>query len=220
LKVQRRANQYERRDHDLGQSLPDIDRRDLVRGLSSSFRTDELLALISAILPSRPAGGSQMQVTFWAPGRFQRRAGTTLAGGPICVEVRCGIEIIIFDAGTGIRPLGLALMKEFPDRPLTIHLFISHTHWDHIQGFPYFMPAYLPATTIHIYGSQGQGRPLERILRGQMDTDYFPVALGDMKSILHVHEFGVSVSNRRGHRCGHVSKPSRHDPRLPPYPRG
>jgi phosphoribosyl 1,2-cyclic phosphodiesterase len=99
------------------------------------------------------------------------------------------MEIIIFDAGTGIRPLGLALTKEFPNRPLTIHLFISHTHWDHIQGFPFFMPAFLPTTTLHIYGSQGQGRPLERILRGQMDADYFPVALGDMKSILHVHEF-------------------------------
>ena len=133
-----------------------------------------------------------MQITFWgtrgsiaAPG-----PGTTAYGGNTsCVEVRCGTELIIFDAGTGIRPLGLALMKEFAGQPLTIHLFISHTHWDHIQGFPFFMPAYLPTTTIHIYGSQGQGRPLEKILRGQMDSDYFPVALGDMNSILHVHEF-------------------------------
>ena len=133
-----------------------------------------------------------MHITFWGtrgsiatPG-----PGTTIYGGNTsCVEVRCGMEIIIFDAGTGIRPLGLALMKEFPNRPLTIHLFISHTHWDHIQGFPFFMPAFLPTTTLHIYGSQGQGRPLERILRGQMDADYFPVALGDMKSIIHVHEF-------------------------------
>jgi phosphoribosyl 1,2-cyclic phosphodiesterase len=99
------------------------------------------------------------------------------------------MEIIIFDAGTGIRALGQALMREFRDQPLTIHLFISHTHWDHIQGFPFFMPAFLPTTTLHIYGSRGQGRPLDRILRGQMDADYFPVALGDMKSILHVHEF-------------------------------
>jgi phosphoribosyl 1,2-cyclic phosphodiesterase len=133
-----------------------------------------------------------MQITFWGTRGSIPTPGpetTTYGGNTCCVEVRCGIEIIIFDAGTGIRALGLALMKEFPEQPLTIHLFISHTHWDHIQGFPYFMPAYLPATTIHIYGSQGQGRPLERILRGQMDTDYFPVALGDMKSILHVHEF-------------------------------
>ena len=133
-----------------------------------------------------------MQVTFWGtrgsiatPG-----AGTTTYGGNTsCVELRCGTDIFIFDAGTGVRPLGLKLMKEFVDRPLTVHLFISHTHWDHIQGYPFFRPAYLPATTIHIYGSGGQGRPLEKVLRGQMDADYFPVALGDMKSTVHVHEF-------------------------------
>jgi phosphoribosyl 1,2-cyclic phosphodiesterase len=133
-----------------------------------------------------------MRITFWgtrgaiaAPG-----PGTTIYGGnTACVEVRCGSEIIVFDAGTGIRALGLALMQEFPGQPLTIHLFVSHTHWDHIQGFPFFMPAYLPTTTIHVYGSHGQGRPLERVLRGQMDTDYFPVALGDMTSTLQVHEF-------------------------------
>ena len=133
-----------------------------------------------------------MKVTFWGtrgsiatPG-----AGTTKYGGNTsCVEVRCGTDIFIFDAGTGVRPLGLKLMKEFVDRPLTVHLFISHTHWDHIQGYPFFRPAYLPATTVHIYGSGGQGRPLEKVLRGQMDADYFPVALGDMKSTVHVHEF-------------------------------
>ncbi|HZM43980.1 MAG TPA: MBL fold metallo-hydrolase [Burkholderiales bacterium] len=133
-----------------------------------------------------------MRVTFWGtrgsiatPG-----AGTTTYGGNTsCVEVRCGTDILIFDAGTGIRPLGLALAQEFKGRPLTLHLFISHTHWDHIQGFPFFTPAYLPTTTIHIYGSGGAGRPLEKVLRGQMDADYFPVALGDMSSTLNVHEF-------------------------------
>lgn len=133
-----------------------------------------------------------MRVTFWgtrgsiaAPGP----ATTTYGGNTSCVEVRCGTDILIFDAGTGIRPLGLDLMQEFADRPLTIHLFISHTHWDHMQGFPFFLPAYSPATTIHIYGPTGQGRPLEKVIRGQLDSDYFPVALGDMKSALQVHEF-------------------------------
>jgi phosphoribosyl 1,2-cyclic phosphodiesterase len=133
-----------------------------------------------------------MQIRFWGTRGSIAAPGpetTTYGGNTSCVEVRCGTQIIIFDAGTGIRALGLSLMKEFAGRPLTIHLFISHTHWDHIQGFPFFLPAYLPTTTIHIYGSQGQGRPLEKVLRGQMDTDYFPVALGDMNSILHVHEF-------------------------------
>src|SRR6202795_5163234 len=124
-----------------------------------------------------------MQITFWGtrgsiatPG-----AGTTIYGGNTsCVEVRCGMEIIVFDAGTGIRPLGLALMQEFRDRPLTVHLFVSHTHWDHIQGFPFFVPAYSPGTTLHIYGSVGRGQSLKGVLSGQMQSDYFPVSLGDL----------------------------------------
>ena len=105
------------------------------------------------------------------------------------MELRCGGDILIFDAGTGIRELGQALLKEFEGRPLTVHLFVSHTHWDHIQGFPFFMPAYQPTTTIHVYGTSGQGRPLEKLLRGQMDPDYFPVAFGDMGATLRVHEY-------------------------------
>ena len=130
-------------------------------------------------------------MTFWgtrgsiaAPG-----PGTLVYGGNTSsVEIRCGDDILIFDAGTGIRPLGLALMEEFRDRPMTLHLFVSHTHWDHIQGFPFFVPAYAPSATIHLYGSAGQGPSLERLLRGQMNPDYFPVALGDLRSTLHLHE--------------------------------
>ena len=133
-----------------------------------------------------------MRVTFWGTrGSIATPGKDTLiyGGNTSCVEVRCGTDIFVFDAGTGIRPLGLALMKEFGEQPLTIHLFLSHTHWDHIQGYPFFLPAYLPTTTVHLYGSTGQGRPLEKVIRGQMDADYFPVALGDMNSALHVHEF-------------------------------
>jgi phosphoribosyl 1,2-cyclic phosphodiesterase len=133
-----------------------------------------------------------MRVTFWGTRGSIATPGTgttTYGGNTSCVEMRCGTDIFIFDAGTGIRPLGLTLAQEFEGRPVTLHLFISHTHWDHIQGFPFFTPAYLPTTTIHIYGSGGQGRPLEKVLRGQMDSDYFPVALGDMSSTLNVHEF-------------------------------
>jgi phosphoribosyl 1,2-cyclic phosphodiesterase len=133
-----------------------------------------------------------MKVTFWGtrgsiptPG-----ARTSVYGGNTsCVEIRCGRDILIFDAGTGIRELGLALLNEFLGEPLTLHLFISHTHWDHIQGFPFFVPAYEATTTLHIYGSPGQGRPLEKLLVGQMDPDYFPVGFGDLESSLRVHEF-------------------------------
>jgi phosphoribosyl 1,2-cyclic phosphodiesterase len=133
-----------------------------------------------------------VKVTFWGtrgsiptPGPRTRQYG----GNTSCVEVRCGRDILIFDAGTGIRELGLALMQEFSGKPMTLHLFISHTHWDHIQGFPFFVPAYQATTQLHVYGSPGQGRPLEKLLMGQMDPDYFPVAFGDLQSAVHVHEF-------------------------------
>ena len=133
-----------------------------------------------------------MRIRFWGTRGSVAVPGpstTTYGGNTSCVEVRCGTDILIFDAGTGIRGLGLDLMQEFAGQPLTLHLFLSHTHWDHIQGFPFFKPAYEATTTINIYGSAGQGRPLEKIIRGQMDPDYFPVALGDMNSKLTVHEF-------------------------------
>ncbi len=133
-----------------------------------------------------------MRVTFWGTrGSIATPGPATIkyGGNTSCVEVRSGSDILIFDAGTGIRGLGMQLMKEFGKEPMTLHLFLSHTHWDHIQGFPFFVPAYLPTTTIHLYGSTGQGRPLEKVIRGQMDSDYFPVALGDMNSTLEMHEF-------------------------------
>jgi phosphoribosyl 1,2-cyclic phosphodiesterase len=133
-----------------------------------------------------------MRVRFWGTrGSIATPGPATLGygGNTSCVEVRAGQEVLIFDAGTGIRELGLSLIQEAKGAPLTLHLFISHTHWDHIQGFPFFVPAYLPTTTLHVYGSPGQGRSLEKVLRGQMDADYFPVALGDLSGAIHVHEF-------------------------------
>ena len=133
-----------------------------------------------------------MKITFWGTRGSIPTPGsrTSLYGGNTsCVEVRCGQDILIFDAGTGIRELGLALIQESLGEPLTLHLFISHTHWDHIQGFPFFVPAYEGTTTLHVYGSPGQGRPLEKLLHGQMDSDYFPVAFGDLDCTLSIHEF-------------------------------
>jgi phosphoribosyl 1,2-cyclic phosphodiesterase len=133
-----------------------------------------------------------MRVRFWGTrGSIATPGSRTLGygGNTACVEIRCGSDLLVFDAGTGIRELGAALVQENHDRPLTVHLFISHTHWDHIQGFPFFLPAYQPTTTIHVYGSPGQGRSLERILCGQMDGEYFPVPLGDLCATIDVQEF-------------------------------
>jgi phosphoribosyl 1,2-cyclic phosphodiesterase len=133
-----------------------------------------------------------MRVRFWGTRGSIATPGAATAsygGNTSCVEVRAGNEVLIFDAGTGIRPLGIALMEEFGTRPFTVHLFISHAHWDHIQGFPFFTPAYVSTVNLNVYGASGQRRSLEKLLRGLMDTDYFPVALGDLAASLSTTEF-------------------------------
>jgi CheY-like chemotaxis protein/phosphoribosyl 1,2-cyclic phosphodiesterase len=112
------------------------------------------------------------------PGATVTRHG----GNTSCLEVRLGDDLVIIDAGTGIRELGLELAKSGPRR---IHLFIGHTHWDHIQGFPFFAPAYIPGFEIFIYGSSGFGKPLEQIFHGQLDQDYFPVQMSAMAATMH-----------------------------------
>jgi phosphoribosyl 1,2-cyclic phosphodiesterase/ActR/RegA family two-component response regulator len=172
---------------------PDIDRARAMGAddyVVKPFSPEELVSRVESLRADRAV--PRLAVGFWgtrgsiaAPGP----ATTVYGGNTACVELRSGPDILVFDAGTGIRELGLALAQEFRDRALTVHLFISHTHWDHIQGFPFFVPAYSPGTTLHIYGSAGQGRSLEGILSGQMQSDYFPVALGDLVSSIQVHEY-------------------------------
>ncbi|MEM7146590.1 MAG: response regulator [Verrucomicrobiota bacterium] len=105
-------------------------------------------------------------------------------GNTSCLELRHRGTRLIFDAGTGIRDLGNAIVEEEPE---PIHLFITHTHWDHVQGFPFFAPAYREDRELHIYGAKGFGQDLEALFRGQLQHDYFPVELDDMKAKLHFH---------------------------------
>jgi phosphoribosyl 1,2-cyclic phosphodiesterase len=137
-----------------------------------------------------------MKVRFWGtrgsiatPG-----PGTVKYGGNTsCVEVRAADQIFVFDAGTGIRELGHALLREFHHKPIAVNIFISHSHWDHIQGFPFFLPAYRQDTTIRLYGPAGRGRSLNEILHSQMDSDFFPVSLGDMTASLMVQELREAI---------------------------
>jgi phosphoribosyl 1,2-cyclic phosphodiesterase/DNA-binding NarL/FixJ family response regulator len=115
--------------------------------------------------------------------------GTIIYGGNTsCVELRADNEIIILDAGTGIRGLGLALAQEFKDQPISVTILISHTHWDHIQGFPFFVPAYNPKNRVRILGYEGARRGLLSTLSAQMESPYFPVSLREMTSNVEVKE--------------------------------
>ncbi|HSF29136.1 MAG TPA: MBL fold metallo-hydrolase [Candidatus Tectomicrobia bacterium] len=132
-----------------------------------------------------------MYVRFWGtrgsiatPGPQTARYG----GNTSCVEVHTddGTRIIL-DCGTGARALGRHLLR-CEERPLRLHLFIGHTHWDHIQGFPFFDPAFLPDTELHIYAPRSFQYSLEDTLAGQMQYAYFPVKLADLRSCLHYTE--------------------------------
>ena len=118
------------------------------------------------------------------PGKSTVRYG----GNTSCVEVRADGEIIILDAGTGIRLLGLALDKEFGPRSMKLTLLISHTHWDHIQGLPYFTPAYNQKNLIRVLGYEGARAGLAKILASQMETPFFPVSLRELPSHLAIEE--------------------------------
>jgi phosphoribosyl 1,2-cyclic phosphodiesterase/CheY-like chemotaxis protein len=118
------------------------------------------------------------------PGKSTVRYG----GNTSCVEVRADGEIIILDAGTGIRLLGLALDEEFGPRSMKLTLLISHTHWDHIQGLPFFSPAYNQKNLIRVLGYEGARAGLAKILASQMETPFFPVSLRQLPSHLAIEE--------------------------------
>jgi phosphoribosyl 1,2-cyclic phosphodiesterase len=129
-----------------------------------------------------------MRITFWgvrgsipSPGPDTVEVG----GNTSCVEVRAGKLLLVFDGGTGLRLLGKTLLKEMP---ITAHLFFSHVHWDHIQGFPFFDPAFVPGNVINLYGGNNVSRTLEETLAGQMDHPSFPVHLTDMGAKMHFHD--------------------------------
>jgi phosphoribosyl 1,2-cyclic phosphodiesterase len=121
-----------------------------------------------------------MHITFWGVrGSIPTPGPNTvqIGGNTSCVEVRAGNSILIFDGGTGLRLLGKKLLSEMP---LEAHMFFSHVHWDHIQGFPFFEPAFVAGNEFHLYGGNNVSRTLEETLAGQMDHPNFPVHLGTM----------------------------------------
>jgi phosphoribosyl 1,2-cyclic phosphodiesterase len=133
-----------------------------------------------------------------------------IGGNTSCVEVRAGGRLIIFDGGTGLRVLGNSLLKELP---IEAWLFFSHVHWDHIQGFPFFTPAFIKGNTIHLHGGHKVSGTLEETLAGQMENPSFPVHLTEMGAKMSFHDLfegqvveipakdgddAIRISNTRG----------------------
>jgi len=129
-----------------------------------------------------------MRITFWGVrGSIPTPGPDTveIGGNTSCVEVRAGGHLLVFDGGTGIRLLGQKLIKELP---IEARIFFSHVHWDHIQGFPFFAPAFIPGNHIHLYGGNNVSRTLEETLAGQMDHPSFPVHLSEMGAKMNFYD--------------------------------
>lgn len=131
-----------------------------------------------------------MLVRFWGTRGSLAKPGpgtVRYGGNTSCVEVRGGDgTLIVLDCGTGAHGLGQALMAA--PAPCNGHLLISHTHWDHIQGFPFFAPLFVPGNTWDIYAPGALGRQLERTLAGQMEHTYFPVTLAQLGATIRYHD--------------------------------
>ena len=148
------------------------------------------------------------RVRFWGirgsvptPGSANHRYG----GNTSCVEVRVGETLFICDAGTGIRDLGQALVAT--QEPIEAHLFFSHTHWDHIQGFPYFAPAYSRDHQILVYGTDEGDTRFHRLLSGQMSSDaYFPVDFKDLKARIEPRDLGGGHREIDGVKVSYLSQ--------------
>ncbi|HEU5315973.1 MAG TPA: MBL fold metallo-hydrolase [Chloroflexota bacterium] len=155
--------------------------------------------------------GPNLRLRFWgvrgsipAPGPETSRYG----GNTSCVTLEfpeagdpTRQTLFILDAGTGIRSLGLSLLRQ-KRLPLTAHLFLSHTHWDHIQGFPFFAPAFIPGNRILVHGGVGSDGELSTVLTGQMLHRYFPVSLSELGaeiSFQHTDEGTYEIAGARIH---------------------
>jgi len=125
-----------------------------------------------------------MKVRFWgvrgsipSPGPHTMRYG----GNTTCIEVRTDDNsLIILDAGTGIFPLAQELLKQLP---VQANVFMTHTHWDHIQGLPFFTPLYIPGNSVRIHGGYDvvAGRGVDQIIDVQLQYSYFPVREAEMR---------------------------------------
>jgi phosphoribosyl 1,2-cyclic phosphodiesterase len=138
-------------------------------------------------MPSVPVSPTRLK--FWGtrgsisvPGPSTLRYG----GNTTCVEVRADGEIIVLDAGSGIRSLGIALEREFQSQPIKLSLLVTHAHWDHIQGLPFFAPAYEKKNEICVRGYDGVDTSFGKIMAEPMKAPFFPIAMRELSARIDI----------------------------------
>jgi CheY-like chemotaxis protein len=137
-----------------------------------------------------------MKVRFWGtrgsiatPGPSTNHFG----GNTSCVDVTTANgDLLIFDCGTGAHPLAGELMAQ-GKKAINANILLGHTHWDHIQGFPFFTPAFVKGNSISIYGPEGGRGSLHDMLAGQMEYSYFPIALDQLPAAITYHELTEGI---------------------------
>jgi phosphoribosyl 1,2-cyclic phosphodiesterase len=142
-----------------------------------------------------------LTLTFWGtrgsvptPGRATVRYG----GNTPCIELRTADEwLIILDAGTGIRELGRALLAKNDGEPIVGDIFLTHAHWDHIQGIPFFAPLFRKGNHFTIWGSGSLQTSIDRVVRDQMSPVVFPVSFEELQARVDFQELA------EGRRAGH-----------------
>lgn len=159
--------------------------------ITSTLSSLSLFDLLGIIRPIQPGAGRKaaikgyeiVKVRFWgvrgsipAPGPHTARYG----GNTTCIEVRSDDDtLIVLDAGTGIFPLAQALLTRLP---VHANIFITHTHWDHIHGLPFFTPLYISGNTVRIHGAYDivTGKGIEQVMDVQLQYSYFPISEAEM----------------------------------------
>jgi phosphoribosyl 1,2-cyclic phosphodiesterase/ActR/RegA family two-component response regulator len=170
--------------------------------LAKPAQADQVLLLLARLTDPTPTAEGMAspkpvapqetpRLRFWGVrGSIPTPGPTTIeyGGNTSCVEVRADGQFIILDAGSGLRMLGRHLLEEFGQQPLALTLLLTHTHWDHIQGLPFFSPVYKPQNQLRILGYEGARHGLVTVLNSQMESPFFPIGLGEVPANVRIEE--------------------------------
>lgn len=149
-----------------------------------------------ALVEAVAAGlGDEEDIDEFLSARLSFASRSTYGGNTPCVELRGGDDLVVLDAGSGLRELSRELDARASDGPIRAHILMSHLHWDHVQGFPYFGPAYVAGNEVHVYGFHDG---IEEAFVRQQRPPSFPVPLDQMAATISFHRLHPGESRQVG----------------------